>query len=159
MDNKLACLILTITIVSPTIVTGAQTASAVPPDVGNIYASGLRLYSPLNTTYTTDTLNLTVGFQMGGVPTTLNYTLDDGQASGNIPLTYVNSTITMLIGNYAGNLRLPKLSDGSHSLTLTVDAELTDYRGASPPGAPFKPTNPEGTNYAAIYGFTQSTSP
>ncbi len=153
MDKKIVTLILTITLLSLTILVGAKSVSAVP-DVGNIYSSGLRLFSPLNTTYTTNTLNLSVSFKMGGVPTTINYTLDDGKASGDIPLTYVNSNETMLMANYEGNVQLPKLSDGTHALTITVDAELNDYRGPQPPGAPFHATNPEGTNYAAIWIHT-----
>ncbi len=135
--------------------TSTKTASlATKYSGGVVYSSGLYLYTPINRTYSSNPLTLSCIFKMGGVQTKLNYSLDSGVYSGDIPITYFNCTETMLMSNYEGSVQLPKLADGSHCLTITVDSELNDYRGASPPGAPFKATNAEGTNYAAVWVHT-----
>lgn len=50
-----------------------------------------------------------------------------------------------------GLVQLPELSKGSHRLTIYVEADLNDYHGANPPGAPFKPTTPNGSDYVASW--------
>ena len=97
------------------------------------------------------TLNLTF---KEGIKSHLNYTLD-GQYSGVIPLSVKNdSEFHIIWAEMVGNVPLPPLSDGSHCLTITVHAELNDFHGANPPGAPFIATNAEGTNFAAVWIHT-----
>ena len=60
-----------------------------------------------------------------------------------------------------GTVQLPRLTDGSHCLTICEEANLNGYLGANPPGAPFKPTSPGSTDYYASWvdtvDFTIST--
>jgi len=89
-----------------------------------------------------------------GIKSNLNYSIDDVYG-GDIPLTVVNaSDFHIIITEMVVAVPLPPLSDGTHCLSITVDAELNDYHGANPPGAPFKATTPEGTNYAAVWVHT-----
>jgi hypothetical protein len=53
-----------------------------------------------------------------------------------------------------GIVRLPELSEGSHSLTIDVLCGLYDYHGANPPGAPFTPTSPGSSDYIATWTHT-----
>jgi len=120
---------------------------------GITYSSGVHLYSPLNITYTTNMLTLNLTFKEG-IKSHLNYTLD-GQYSGDIPLSVKNDgEFHFMWAEMVGNVPLHPLSDGSHCLTITVHAELNDFHGANPPGAPFIATNAEGTNFAAVWVHT-----
>ena len=151
MNQKIVASILLVILAALTVSVGTQNVAA--QSGGIPYSSGLYLISPLNTTYTSNMLTLKVYFDMG-IQTKLNYSIDGGLHSGDIPLTYLNNSEIMYISNYQGIVPLPKLPDGSHTLTITVDAELNDFHGANPPGAPFKATNAEGTNFAAIWIHT-----
>jgi hypothetical protein len=151
VNQKIVACILFAILAALTVSVGAQIVAA--QSGGISYPSGLYLISPLNTTYTDNRLTLNVYFDMG-IQTKLNYSIDDGLYSGDIPLTYLNNSEIMYISNYQGIVPLPQLSDGSHVLTMIVDAELNDFHGANPPGAPFKANNAEGTNFAAIWVHT-----
>jgi hypothetical protein len=151
VNPKKVASILLVVLIALTVSVGPQNVAA--QSGGIPYSSGLYLISPLNTTYTSNVLTLNVYFDMG-IQTKLNYSLEGGVYSGDIHLTYLNNSEVMYISNYQGIVPLPKLSDGSHVLTITVDAELNDFHGANPPGAPFKATNAEGTNFTAIWVHT-----
>ena len=56
-----------------------------------------------------------------------------------------------MINLATGLVQLPELSKGSHRLTIYVECYLCDYHGANPPGAPFKPTTPNGSDYVASW--------
>lgn len=115
-------------------------------DIG--FSSGVYLYSPINTTYCSRflTLNLTFGQGMG-VRCSLNYSID-GQYSGPIPVVPKNNELHVVIQTI-GLVQLPELSEGSHCLVINVEGDLIGIHSANPPGAPFQPTNAEGTDYAA----------
>jgi hypothetical protein len=151
VNPKIVVSILLVVLVALTVSVGPQNVAA--QSGGISYPDGLYLISPLNTTYTSNMITLNVYFDMG-IQTKLNYSLDGGLYSGDIPLTYLNNSEIMYISNYQGIVPLPQLPDGSHILTITVDAELNDFHGANPPGAPFKATNAEGTNFTAIWVHT-----
>ncbi len=150
MDKKLASVSLYILLLALTIAVGTQMAQA--DSNGDItYSSGIHLISPVNTTYTTNMLTLNLTFNQG-MQCQLNYSID-GQYCGDIPLT--NATeYHILMTEMVGKAKLPPLSDGTHYLTINVQANLNDYHGANPPGAPFKATNPEGTNFSAVWEHT-----
>lgn len=113
------------------------------------FSGGVTLNSPVNTTYDyVPILSLNLG--EGGVPCTLNYSID-GTNEGVIPLVCVGSEEPMFIANMSGTAQLPQLSVGMHCLTVTEDANLNGYGGASPPGAPFKETSPGSGNYYALW--------
>lgn len=115
--------------------------------IGN--SGGLTIYSPVNTTYNSNFLSLRLSFGSGGVPATINYSLD-GKYSGPVPL-FVNDTSTgfHIITNEDGFAELPELSDGSHQITITLVVEFTVYSGNNPPGAPFKETTPGSGDWVA----------
>lgn len=151
MNRKLEAAVLPLSLLLLAVLVCPQTVGA-QADSGVQYSSGVHLYSPLNTTYTSSTVPINLTFDMG-IPSELNYTLD-GVYSGDIPLTYVNGSEVLYLSDYTGIVELPQLEDGTHCLTITVDAELNDYHGANPPGEPFVATNPEGTNFSAVWVHT-----
>jgi hypothetical protein len=113
----------------------------------------LTLYSPVNTTYYSNFLSLNLSFGWGaGMHCKLNYNIDE-QVSGLIPLTYNDSSSQgfQMIAQENGYIQLPELSNGSHQLTINIEADLNDYRGANPPGAPFKQTAPDSANWVATW--------
>ncbi len=112
------------------------------------FYGGVTLNSPVNTTYDyVPILSLNLG---EGVPCTLNYSVD-GINEGIIPLVCVGSEEPMFTANMSGTAQLPHLSEGTHYLTITEEANLNGYGGASPPGAPFKETSPGSSDYYAIW--------
>ena len=115
------------------------------------FSGGVTIYSPVNTTYNSNFLTLNVSFGWGaGSQCSLNYSID-GNYGGPIPLTFGNTTGFQLIGSATGLVQLPELSEGLHRLTIYEEANLKDYHGANPPGAPFKPTSPGSADYYAAW--------
>jgi len=112
------------------------------------FSGFLTLYSPVNQTYDSNvvTLNLTVEC---GVPTTLSYNIDNEIYQGFIPLEYQSGFIPN--STYTGVTELPELPQGQHSLTIVEKAQLSDYHGANPPGAPFKEIPPGSANWTATW--------
>jgi hypothetical protein len=86
------------------------------------FPSGITLYSPLNTTYNSQCLilNLTLysAGQMGYIDPqiSMNYSID-GKYNGPVPLEVSNPGLHV-VTNAAGFVNLPKLSEGSHCLTI-----------------------------------------
>jgi hypothetical protein len=113
------------------------------------YSSGLTLYSPINATYPYDQLmlNLTFGNAMG-VNCTLSYDID-GHINGAIPLDFSNSGSFHMFALSSNTIPLPKLPNGSHCLTLNVEARIDNYYGANPLGAPFQLVDPQKGDWAA----------
>lgn len=129
--------------------------------IGN--SGGVTIYSPVNTTYSSNFLSLKLSFCYGGIPSTINYSID-GKYSGPVPL-FTNDTSTgfHITTNEDGFLQLPELSDGSHQITITLVAEFTVLPGNNPPGAPFKETAPGSGDWVATWvntiDFSIDTSP
>ncbi len=113
------------------------------------FSGGVILNSPVNTTYDYIPI-LSLDFADGGLHCTLNYSID-GINEGVIPFVYVGSEETIFIANMSGTAQLPQLSVGTHSLTITQEANLNGYGGANHPGAPFKETSPGSGDYFAVW--------
>ena len=110
-------------------------------------------YSPVHTTYTTGSPNLNLTFDTGaGVVDTLTYDID-GKYEGPIPLVFNETPGFHLTALGTGFVQLPTLSNGNHQLIIYLEAELTDYHGANPPGAPFTETAPGSANYTANWAY------
>lgn len=79
------------------------------------------LYSPLNVTYNSIPITLSVGFEsFMGIPYVLSYYID-GKYQGDIPYTVQRSNETHIEYPATGSLDLPALSAGSHSLTVNMN--------------------------------------
>jgi hypothetical protein len=123
-------ILLIITLATLTLLVAAQSTRA--DDITDNYAaygSGVCLYSPLNKTYTTNTLLLNLTFGKGiGMECHLKYSVD-GQSYGEIPLSVIPNQELHIVTQTRASLWLPKLSDGLHYLTITVDASSgNDYQ-------------------------------
>lgn len=118
------------------------------------FSSGLTIYSPLNKTYSSNLLLLNLTFGSGaGLQTSLNYSID-GEYQEPITLTFNSTTGFHFIYLGYGLVQLPEFSNGQHVLTVNVEANLNDYHGANPPGAPFKPVAPNSSDYFASWVHT-----
>ena len=116
------------------------------------FAGDITLISPVNETYSSNSLTLKFNLTCGGLPYVLTYSID-GTNEGTIPLTFCQS-ISFLFQVETGTVQMPTLSDGSHKLTIYEVAYLNNYHGANPPGAPFQPTSPGSDNYTCSWTDT-----
>jgi hypothetical protein len=92
------------------------------------YGSGVWLYSPLNKTYTANPLLLNLSFSKGtGMDCNLTYSVD-GHGYNEIPLIVSSKQEQFIITQTEASLWLPKLSDGSHYLTIIVNASCDGYK-------------------------------
>jgi hypothetical protein len=86
------------------------------------FPSGITVYSPLNMTYDSRYLFLNLTLQSAGQMgyldpnINMNYTIDS-EHRGSVPLTISNPGLHV-VTNAAAYVSLPKLSEGSHILTL-----------------------------------------
>jgi hypothetical protein len=118
-----------------------------------IFSGGVTVLNPVNKTYTSNDLTLSVVFT-GGLQPSLTFSVD-GVNEGMIPLTPdYSSGITIVNAKSVGAVTLPKLSDGSHQLTIYENVYLNNFHSANPPGAPFKETPPGSYNYTASWTDT-----
>ena len=114
----------------------------------------MRIVNPTSSTYDSRSLVLNVTFTYGGLRYNLTYTLD-GQNGGAIPMGEYrppNNELHMINTAYAW-VDLPELSDGPHSVTVTLVASV-HYSGGGKPGAPFQPTSPNSSEYSATWTDT-----
>ena len=116
------------------------------------FAGDITLISPVNETYTSNSLTLNLNLTCGGLPYVLTYSVD-GTNEGTIPLAFSQS-LSFLFQVKTGTAQMPTLSNGSHKLTIYEVAYLNNYHGANPPGAPFKPTSPGSDNYTCSWTDT-----
>ncbi len=94
--------------------------------VGPVYISDVvTVFSPVNTTYNTKNilLNYTVGVGIG-MHISLNYTLD-GSLTGDMPFTVINPNELHLVYLARGQVQLPELSEGLHSLTISFSTDFS----------------------------------
>ena len=153
MNQKIVCVLLMFSLCSVLLFTGVRVVSADSTD-GITFPSGVYLTSPVNTTYSSRSvmLDLTFGYPLG-LQCSINYSID-GEYSGQVPLVAVNDKELHVIVPTIGTVQLPVLTSGSHCLTLYVEDDINDNHGVNAPSAPFKPANPEHTNYAAKWVHT-----
>jgi len=115
----------------------------------------VKITNPTCATYSSRFLTLDVTFTYGGLNYNLTYTLD-GQNRGAIPYSVYNPNNEFHITYAAfGSVDLPELSDGSHSITVTLVVGV-HYAGGGKPGAPFQPTSPGSSDYQATWSDTVS---
>ncbi|MGD0204595.1 MAG: hypothetical protein ABSC20_11930 [Candidatus Bathyarchaeia archaeon] len=150
MNLKTALVALVISVLLVSLAMGVHVVKA---DSNNSvsFSGGVTILSPVNTTYDSNFLTLNVNFGWGeGLQCSLNYSID-GNYGGPIPLVLNDPVFGELICPATGTVQLPELPDGSHCLTIYEEANLNDYHGANPPGAPFKPTAPGSADYYAAW--------
>jgi hypothetical protein len=153
-EMKKALLTLTLVILASSLVMPLY-AYVVKADSNDslIFSGGVTVLTPVNKTYTSNDLILSVIFQTA-LHSSLTYSID-GVNEGAIPLTPDYSTgLTFANAKEVGAVALPKLSDGSHRLAIYEEVYLNGYHGAGPPGTPFKQTPPGSDNYTASWTDT-----
>ena len=115
------------------------------------YSSGVTIYSPLNKTYNSRFLALNLTYDAGlGLHHSLNYSVD-GEYEGSIPFVAKNPTELHIVNKQIGYVKLSELTEGQHHLSINVSCGLYNYHGINPPGAPFTPTFPGGSDYIATW--------
>jgi hypothetical protein len=120
----------------------------------SLSGSVVKIVSPTSSTYDRRVLLLNVTFCYGGLRLDLTYNLD-GVMAGSIPMGEYqppNNEFHLVNTVYAW-VKLPELSDGPHSVTVTLVAHV-HYSGGGKPGAPFQPTSPGSSEYSATWSDT-----
>jgi hypothetical protein len=85
-------------------------------------SDGVTVFSPVNTTYNTQNILLNYTFACGlGMHYSLNYTLD-GNITGLMPYSVINPKELHVVYSSKGQVQLPELSEGPHSLTIYLQA-------------------------------------
>jgi hypothetical protein len=98
------------------------------------FSSGLTLYSPLNITYSSNVLECNGTFDCPkGVQSSLNYSVDGKNTDGLPWKLDPNSISDPDIYIINGSFELPKLSDGSHKLSIGILEELLDKSNINSP--------------------------
>ena len=120
----------------------------------SLSGSVVKIVSPTSATYDRRVLLLNVTFSYGGLRYDLTYNLD-GVVEGSIPMGEYrppNNEFHVVNTAYAW-VTLPELSDGPHSVTVTLVARV-HWSGGGKPGAPFQPTSPGSSEYSATWQDT-----
>jgi hypothetical protein len=103
---------------STVLVTQVHMVEAESADYIQFYA--FTVYSPLNRTYNSRLLNLSLTFSAGlGIKYSLSYNID-GEHEGDIPFEIENPTELHVINRANGYLKLPELSEGTHNLAINL---------------------------------------
>jgi hypothetical protein len=98
------------------------------------FSSGLTLYSPLNKTYSSNVIECNGSFDCPkGVQSSLNYSVDGKNTDGLPWKLDPNSIADPIIYTIDGSFQLPKLSDGSHKLSIGILEELLDNSNINSP--------------------------
>lgn len=120
----------------------------------SISGSVIKIVSPTSSTYNCRVLLLNVTFTYGGLRYDLTYNLD-GVTEGSIPMGEYRSPDNKihLINTVYAWVTLPELSDGPHSVTVTLVASV-HYSGGGKPNAVFQPISPGSSEYSATWSDT-----
>ncbi len=120
----------------------------------SISGSVIKIVSPTSSTYNCRVLLLNVTFTYGGLRYDLTYNLDR-VTKGSIPMGEYRSpdNEVHLINTVYAWVNLPELSDGPHSVTVTLVASL-HYGGGGKPNAVFQPISPGSSEYSATWSDT-----
>ena len=120
----------------------------------SLSGSVVKIVSPTSTTYDSRVLLLNVTFTYGGLRYDLTYNLD-GVTEGSIPMGEYRppNNEFHLINTVFAWVTLPELSDGPHSVTVTLVAHV-HYSGGGKPSTPFQPTSPGSSEYSATWRDT-----
>ena len=86
------------------------------------FSSGVTIFSPLNRTYNSKflTLNFTIACGLG-IKYSLNYSID-GKHEGPMPYVIDDPSELHVVYRGTGLVKLPELSEGSHTLTVYLEA-------------------------------------
>jgi hypothetical protein len=116
------------------------------------FTSGVTLFSPVNTTYSSKFLNLNLTAGVGiGINCTITYNIDN-KHHGIVPLEEVYPGEFHVITKVKGNVPLPELTQGVHNLTLQVVCTLNNGEGsATMDRYPFIPECNDITKYHATW--------
>jgi hypothetical protein len=110
--------IIVLLVFSTVSVTQVHMVEAESADYIQFYA--FTLYSPLNRTYNSRLLNLSLTFSAGlGIKYSLSYNIDE-EHEGDIPFEIENPKELHVIYRANGYLMLPELSEGTHNLTINL---------------------------------------
>ena len=120
----------------------------------SLSSSVVKIVSPTSATYDRRILLLNVTFTYGGLRYDLTYDLD-GVLEGSIPMGEYRppNNEFHLINTVFAWVTLPELSDGPHSVTVTLVARVY-YSGGGKPSAVFQPTSPGSSEYSATWQDT-----
>lgn len=92
------------------------------------FSSGLTLYSPVNTTYSSSVVECNGNFTGSEeYEIQLNYTID-GNYQGSVPWKLYSSNASTY--TVVWSFQLPKLPHGSHELSIGIDQQLYNSSGA-----------------------------
>jgi hypothetical protein len=114
----------------------------------------VKIVNPTFSTYDSRVLMLNVTFCYGGLRYSLTYNLD-GETEGSIPMGEYrppNNEFHVVNTAFAW-VELPEMSDGPHSVTVTLVAHV-HYGGGGKPGAPFQPETPGSSEYVSSWTDT-----
>jgi len=119
MNKKTVSAALLFSMIVISLVASVHIVEADSTDAIHFY-SGVTLFSPLNQTYTSRYLNLNFSVGCGwGIKYSLSYDLD-GKYRGPMPFAIKNPEELHVVYYGFGLVRLPKLSEGTHHLTVTL---------------------------------------
>ena len=119
MNKKTVSAALLFSMIVISLVASVHIVEADSTDAIHFY-SGVTLFSPLNQTYTSRYLNLNFSVGCGwGIKYSLSYDLD-GKYGGPMPFAIKNPEELHVVYYGFGLVRLPKLSEGTHHLTVTL---------------------------------------
>jgi hypothetical protein len=120
----------------------------------SLSSSVVKIVSPTSATYDRRILLLNVTFTYGGLRYDLTYDLD-GVLEGSIPMGEYRppNNEFHLINTVFAWVTLPELSDGPHSVTVTLVARVYSSGGGKP-SAVFQPTSPGSSEYSATWQDT-----
>jgi hypothetical protein len=153
LNTKIVCASLFVSMLLVSLSVGTHIVKG--DSIDSPYASSgpVTIFSPLNRTYNSRFLTLEITYNRGGLEYSLNYSID-GKYEGPISLVAKNPTEFHVVNQGEGLVKLRELSDGSHCLTVCSESYFSNYGGVNPPGGPFKPTTPNGTDYSASWAAT-----
>ena len=94
------------------------------------FSSGLTLYSPVNTTYSSNVVECNGTF-IGPIEyeMSLNYSID-GNYQGSLPWTLNQNSTNSTTYTLDWSFQLPKLSAGTHQLSIGIERQLFTNAGA-----------------------------
>jgi hypothetical protein len=92
-----------------------------------LFQDGVMVYSPINAIYNSKNILFNYTFAISiGMHYSLNYTLDGSEASP-MPVSVINPQELHVVYLAVGQVKLPELSEGTHSLTISL--EKTSFGG------------------------------
>jgi len=126
LNRKVVWIILCLSLFFVSLLASVQVVKADSNDSIR-FSYGVTLLSPVNRTYNSRFLILNYTFLCGfGVGYSLNYSID-GIYGGPMPFVVNNPEEVHVVYSSTGSVVLPELSEGSHSLTITLEAVMNDH--------------------------------